>query len=200
MLPRMRFARMLLCGGVAIAIVAGCAAAPGAAPTGVPTSTPPPAATQAPTAALQTPTPTPPPAPTPTPTPTPIPTPTPTRAPETPRAVTGLADIDDIWWVFDAQAGGPNTINFHGDGTYRLAHGPGFGIEVGKGTFSVEGDVLTFDNGWFDCSADATGSYRLKLSGGGGFLTFTVIEDSCSERYVDTFHKWATWQRGRPPQ
>jgi hypothetical protein len=127
-----------------------------------------------------------------------LPTATP-RPRETPVPVTGIEDIVDVWWVFDAQAGGPNHINFNADGTYRVAHGPYPGITRAEGTFDVDGDVLTFHNGWFGCREREAGSYQLELLGD-TMLTFLPMDEECAERLSSTFRIWATWQRGRPPQ
>lgn len=119
--------------------------------------------------------------------------------PTTPAAVTDLAQILDFWWVFDAQAGGPNVIHFNPDGTYRVSHGPGVGITRVKGTYRLEGDILTFENGWFECPEGSAGSYALTLSQGDQMLTFHKVEDECAARWLQTFGTWATWKRGRPP-
>jgi hypothetical protein len=131
---------------------------------------------------------------------TPSPGPSQSRAPrQTPTAVTDLAQILDFWWVFDAQAGGPNVIHFDPDGTYRVSHGPRVGITRVTGTFRLEGDILTFENGWFECPQEMSGSYALTLRQGGQMLNFRRVEDECAARWQQTFGIWATWKRGRPP-
>jgi hypothetical protein len=101
--------------------------------------------------------------------------------------------------VFDEQAAGPNVLHFNPDGTYRVSHGPGAGKTIVTGTYHLDGDVLTWDNGWFECPKKNKGTYSLTLSGGGRFLTFKRIDDPCRPRAFETFGLWATWQRGRPP-
>jgi hypothetical protein len=114
--------------------------------------------------------------------------------------VTDIAQIDDIWWVFDARPDvlGPNTINLDAAGTWRLGHGPYPGQELGTGTFDLVDSVMTWHEGWFDCEADASGSYTLTLSADGRFLSFVPVEESCFERR-NAFAMWRTWQRGKPP-
>jgi hypothetical protein len=163
-------------------------------PTPVPTAaaaTPAPIPTAAPTAAI---------APTPTAAPTPTVAPTPARTPETPVPVSSLDQITDFWWVWDTQAAGPNVLHFNPDLTYRVSHGPGVGKTIVTGRYHLDGDTLTFENGWFECSAKNPGSYALTLTQGDRLLTFKRVKDSCRPRAFETFGIWATWQRGRPPQ
>jgi hypothetical protein len=114
-------------------------------------------------------------------------------------AVSDLSQILDFWWVYDAQAGGPNVLHFNPDGTYRASHGPGVGITRVKGTFRLEDDILTFENGWFECPEEMSGSYALTLRQGGQMLNFRRVEDECAARWQHTFGTWATWKRGKPP-
>ena len=51
--------------------------------------------------------------------------------------MTGAEDIHDTWWLFDAEAGGPNHITFSDEGTYRVGHGPFPGITIVTGTYSA---------------------------------------------------------------
>jgi hypothetical protein len=113
--------------------------------------------------------------------------------------VVDAAQVDGVWWVWDAAAGGPKHVTLDAAAlTWRLGHGRYPGIERGRGTFTFAEGVLTWQEGWFDCAADAMGSYDLMLSADARWLTFLLVGDECQARQND-FATWPTWQRGLPP-
>jgi hypothetical protein len=131
--------------------------------------------------------------------PTPIPptaTPAPTKTPK-PKVGLTLETLPGVWWVWDDQAGGPNHLTFNPDGRYVVGHGPYPGLEVASGNFALEKGVLTFLNGWWECGVDAAGSYAVRLTAGGTYLGFELVEDACALR-SDSFKRWTLWKNGLP--
>lgn len=140
-------------------LIAGCSPA-AAAVTPAPTTpadtatAPPPTATPAP----------------PTPSPTPIPT-----------ADFTLADIIGIWFRSDPDRGNLY-ITFSEDGSYRASHGTPEDV-VHSGRYTLEDRLFTFVNGW-NCSplGETAGVYILRMAGGGKYLLFEPLDDSCPDR------------------
>jgi len=101
------------------------------------------------------------------PSPTPIPT-----ANFAPEDVLGI-------WMHEDQDRGILFLVFLDDGTYRASHGsPDVVIHSGK--YTLEDRVFTFVNGW-ECP-DSSGVYVIRISGGGKYLLFEKLDDTCADR------------------
>jgi hypothetical protein len=70
----------------------------------------------------------------------------------------------------------------------KIQDGSGFGTSDYQGTYSINGDVITFVGG--DCRK-VEGKYKFKFRDNG--VEFTLIEDECKEReyVVGFFEKYA---------
>lgn len=128
---------------------------------------------------------------------TPTPPPTATFVLGSPLPVRDDAQIDDIWWVWDAESYTPVHITFE-PGTWKIGQGPYPGSILREGTYTLGEGVLTWQEGWFDCAPDAMGSYEVLLSPDERWLSFLLVGDECPAR-LQTFATWRTWERGLPP-
>jgi hypothetical protein len=129
-------------------------------------------------------------------TPTLVP-PTETQAPAEsstpiPTANFTLPDIIGLWTRSDPDRGTLFLI-FNEDGSYVASHGTPEGI-VHSGTFTLDGRIFTFVNGW-DCSPldETKGEYILRLTGGGKYLLFEPLNDECPDR--PSAFKGLRWDR-----
>ncbi|HUG33397.1 MAG TPA: hypothetical protein VMJ90_01410 [Anaerolineales bacterium] len=98
-----------------------------------------------------------------------------------PTANFTLAEIVGMWTRSDPDRGDLFLI-FREDGSYVASHGTPEGI-VHTGQFSLEGRIFTFINGW-NCSpqGETEGQYILRLAGGGKYLLFEPLDDTCPDR------------------
>lgn len=111
----------------------------------------------------------------------PIPTQPPATLPPVPTADFTLQEVLGMWTRSDPDRGDLYMI-FGEGGTYTASHGTPDGV-VHSGTFTLEGSLFTYLDGW-NCSPkpdDTPGKYVLRLSGG-RFLYFDLYEDTCPDR------------------
>ena len=103
-----------------------------------------------------------------------------------------LTDIVGMWTRSDPNRGTLFLI-FNEDGSYVASHGTPEGI-VHSGTFTLDGRIFTFVNGW-DCSpqGETEGQYVLRLTGGGKYLLFEPLNDECPDR--PSAFKGLRWDR-----
>jgi hypothetical protein len=130
--------------------------------------------------------------PTPTvapPTATPIP-PTATLVPTPiPTADFAPESLIGTWTRADPERG-QLYLTFTETGGYLAAHGEPGGVVHG-GTFTLEGRVLTFVDGWRDCE---TGSYVVRLDPEKALILHVLADRSCRDDRMSAFHlrRW-TW-------
>lgn len=120
----------------------------------------------------------------PTETATPVP-PTATEPVETPTPIPTanftLSNILGLWFRSDPERGALY-LTISEDGSYTASHGTPDDV-VHSGSYSLEGRIFTFVNGW-NCSplGETQGQYILRLAGGGAYLLFEPLEDACPDR------------------
>jgi hypothetical protein len=130
---------------------------------------------------------------------TPLPAPSPTQLLESPTPIPTanftLADIVGTWTRSDPDRGLLFLI-FDENGNYLASHGEPKSV-VHAGDFSLEGRLFTFLSGW-DCSpAEHTpGKYILRMAGGGKYLLFEPLEDTCPDR--PSVFRSLRWDRLEP--
>jgi hypothetical protein len=102
------------------------------------------------------------------------PTPTPEPLPEL-----SLETLVGTWNQFDDQAGGENWFLFHEDGTYQGKHGPSpeTGVLVTEGTFTLEGNVVTFFDATHCPDGESHESRYITVER----IRFDLIGSTCSE-------------------
>jgi hypothetical protein len=111
----------------------------------------------------------------------PIPTQPSATLPAIPTADFSPQDIIGMWTRSDPDRGDLYMIFTEGN-TYTASHGTPNGV-VHSGSFTLEGSLFTFLDGW-NCSPkpdDTPGKFVLRLSGG-RFLYFDLYEDTCPDR------------------
>ena len=111
----------------------------------------------------------------------PIPTQPSATYPAIPTADFLPQDIIGMWTHSDPDRGDLYMI-FTDRSTYTASHGTPNGV-VHSGTFTLDGSLFTFLDGWncYPEPDDTPGRYVLRL-GGGRFLFFDPYEDTCVER------------------
>ena len=109
-----------------------------------------------------------------------------------PTANFTLADIVGLWFRSDPDRGNLY-MTFREDGTFIASHGTPDGI-VHSGSFTLEGRVFIFMNGW-NCAplGETMGKYILRMAGGGKFLLFEPLDDPCPDR--PSVFKSLRWDR-----
>lgn len=110
------------------------------------------------------------------------PTSSPTPLLPIPTADFTLADIVGTWARSDPDRG-DLFLTFFEQGAYRAAHGTPDGV-VHAGTYTLDGRLLTFVDGW-NCSPlpeTTPGRYVLRLGRGGQWLFLDLYEDDCPDR------------------
>lgn len=113
-----------------------------------------------------------------------------------PTANFTLADIVGMWTRSDPDRGDLFLI-FRENGSYVASHGTPDSI-VHAGQFLLEGRIFTFINGW-NCSpqGETEGQYILRLAGGGKYLLFEPLDDTCPDR--PSVFKSYRWDRAETP-
>jgi hypothetical protein len=139
---------------------------------------------------------------TPTPSVAPIATHTFSTLPGTPLPTPDFVpeDIYGIWTIWDQEAGGPNFITLNENGSFVVSHGPFPGVLLYAGTYTHEGNALTFLSWWF-CEPDQRiGMYLLKVRNEKQWLFFVPRNDPCSERANDFRSRIVGWERFTPAE
>jgi hypothetical protein len=91
-------------------------------------------------------------------------------------------EILGTWTRSDPQRGDLFII-LSEDGVYTASHGTPEGV-IHSGSYSLEGNLLTFRDGW-NCAPlpdDTPGQYVARIGAGGRFLFFDLYSDDCADR------------------
>lgn len=122
-----------------------------------------------------------------------------TDASPSPIPVSAVTQIDGPWWASDG-ADGPSQLTIDAaQQSWRTSVVGDRGGPSATGTFTFAEGVLTWQEGWPGCPANAMGSYELLLSADAQRLTFVVVGDECPAR-ESHLRAWPTWLRGEPPR
>lgn len=130
-------------------------------------------------------------------TPTETPSPQPTNTP-LPTATLALVpqDFYGIWSIFDSEAAGLNYFTFQEDGSFTASHGPEYpAIILHQGTYTLNGNELTFNDWWFCPEDQRVGIYLIKMYPDNQSVRFYPINDPCEERAYDFTNRIIKWNR-----
>lgn len=120
---------------------------------------------------------------------TPLPSSTPALNPQ---------DFFDTWMVWDQEAGGPNFLTFNEDGTFIATHGPLQGLVLHEGTYTLDGNEITFLNWWYCAPEQKTGTYLISMYPDNQSFRLLPVNDPCEERVRDFTKRIIKWNRFVP--
>lgn len=129
------------------------------------------------------------------------PTVKPSSTPRPSPTATAMLDPQEFygtWTVFDRDAGGPNFLTFNADGTFVASHGLDMGQTLHKGTYTLEGNAITFESWWY-CDADKqVATYLIHLYDDKKSVRFLPVEEPCEDRAYDFTNRIILWDRFVP--